>query len=213
MKLAMVAVAFGMGAGAEDFKIEGDYIEARTCDVWTGPCFANSEMNLRGNYAVAGWIVRKGSWGGTSLEGLKIVAVIQAEGTLHTSAEGKVKAAVYIDEKATAEQGTALLSMARALAPGHLKDIVDVQWKSISYARKDLDAALTVGSEVCVKTRPLCECDSICCNEEQAYPSISVSAKVDCAKTAEHSYQGAALDGSRWSDPEKRSAMVGTFAR
>src|SRR5436309_668857 len=29
--------------------ISGDYLEVRSCDVYTGPCFANAEMNLCGN--------------------------------------------------------------------------------------------------------------------------------------------------------------------
>ena len=41
--------------------ITGKYVEARTCDVWTGPCFANAEMNLGGKHAVLGWKVDKGT--------------------------------------------------------------------------------------------------------------------------------------------------------
>ena len=40
--------------------LTGQYIEARTCDIWTGPCFANSEMNLTGKNAVMGWKIDKG---------------------------------------------------------------------------------------------------------------------------------------------------------
>ena len=32
--------------------ITGKYVEARTCDVWTGPCFANAEFDLTGKNAV-----------------------------------------------------------------------------------------------------------------------------------------------------------------
>ena len=42
-----------------DFTIVGDYIEARTSDVYVGPCFANSEMNLTGQEAVLAWRVRE----------------------------------------------------------------------------------------------------------------------------------------------------------
>ena len=28
--------------------ISGDYLEVRSCDVYTGPCFSNAEMNLSG---------------------------------------------------------------------------------------------------------------------------------------------------------------------
>src|SRR5438034_8069518 len=42
--------------------VSGEYIESRTADVYTGPCFANSEVNLTGQEAVLGWHVDKGTW-------------------------------------------------------------------------------------------------------------------------------------------------------
>ena len=32
-------------------QISGEYLESRTCSVYTGPCFANAEMGLAGNFA------------------------------------------------------------------------------------------------------------------------------------------------------------------
>ena len=43
-----------------DDAVVGQYLEARTCDVWTGPCFANGEINLRGEHAVMAWAVQRG---------------------------------------------------------------------------------------------------------------------------------------------------------
>src|SRR6187200_795759 len=62
--------------------ISGDYLEVRSCDVYTGSCFANSEMNLAGKEATLFWSVREGTWKGTKLNGLGVMAVIQADGTL-----------------------------------------------------------------------------------------------------------------------------------
>src|SRR5437667_5635757 len=115
---ALVLALGGAAMSAGDSPtIQGDYVEARNCDMWTGPCFSNSEINLRGQYAVAGWAVSRGSWEGTALDGLKVAAAFRAEGTLHTDHEGKVIAVVFVDEKATDAQARALLSMARAFAP------------------------------------------------------------------------------------------------
>jgi hypothetical protein len=55
----LVLLLSGMGLASEPVVL-GDYVEARTCDVWTGPCFANGEINLRGDSAILGWSVRKG---------------------------------------------------------------------------------------------------------------------------------------------------------
>ena len=207
--LALSGAAFPAG---EPVSISGQYVEARTCDVWTGPCFANGEMNLMGKNAVAGWIVEKGAFGGVALDGLKVAAAISAQGTLHTEHEGKVTAVVFVDEKATSEQAEKLLAMAKSLAPKHLENVVKVERRAISYTREGLESVLRVGEIARIKTTAFCACDHICCNEEKAYPSICETAKVDCAKTLENEYQGGALD-STWSDPIKRGSMIGTFSR
>src|SRR5438874_12669828 len=62
--------------------VTGHYIEARTCDVWTGPCFANAEMNLGGKHAVLAWKIDKGTLDNATLDGLGIVAVVAASDTL-----------------------------------------------------------------------------------------------------------------------------------
>src|ERR1700722_15062317 len=71
-----------LAGGIPSHSIYGDYMEARTADVYTGPCFANSEAGLIGNLAVFGWKVDKGSWEGVSLDGLSVVAAVRANATL-----------------------------------------------------------------------------------------------------------------------------------
>jgi hypothetical protein len=210
--LAVLVAAAGPGAANDPPVIRGEYIEARTCDVWTGPCFANGEINLLGKNAVAGWIVTKGSWGGIALDGLKVAAALSAQGTLHTANEGKVTAVLFVDEKASPSQAKALVEMARELAPKHLGTVARTERCAISFTREGLEGALAVGDVAKIKCTAFCACDRVCCNEEKAYPSISGSARVDCAKTLENEYRGPGLD-STWSDPIKRGSMLGTFAR
>ena len=47
--------------------IRGDYVEARTADVFTGPCFSNAEIFIYGNQAVMAWKVTEGSFNGVDL--------------------------------------------------------------------------------------------------------------------------------------------------
>lgn len=213
MILAILAISAGtLNADGDRTAVRGEYIEARTCAVWIGSCFANGEVNLMGKNAVVGWSVSKGSWDGVSVDGLKIVAVLNAEGTLHTKYEGKVTSVVFVDKKATCAQEKALVAMAKALAPDHLSDVRKIERKAIDYSRKGIEATLTVEKEIQVKTKALCLCDQASCNAYLFYPAFSKSAEVESAKTVAHSYQGEDL-GVRWSDPERQSAMVGTFAK
>src|SRR5712691_8851238 len=107
-----LATCLSFAAAIPSNNIYGDYVEARTADVYTGPCFANSEVGLTGELAVFGWRVSKGSWKGVSLDGLSVVGVLRASSTLgdvyHSSYP--VKSVIIVDERATPEQRLALQS-------------------------------------------------------------------------------------------------------
>src|SRR6266702_2050949 len=79
---AFVALTSCARAAQPAGHVSGEYIESRTADVYTGPCFANSEVNLTGQEAVLGWHVDKGTWGDVKLDGLSVVAVVRANSTL-----------------------------------------------------------------------------------------------------------------------------------
>ena len=68
---AFCVILLGLGSGvASAEEIRGDYIEARTADIFTGPCFSNAEVFITGNKAVMAWKVTEGSWNGVDLTGL-----------------------------------------------------------------------------------------------------------------------------------------------
>lgn len=215
--LGLVAVLLSRPPLKADPVILGEYVEARTCDVWTGPCFANGEINLRGDNAVLAWSVRKGSWQGVELKDLSMVAVLDAQGTLTTNAEGKVRTILYIDERASEEQGKALVSLLLKLSPDYAKNILEIEKRRIAYSRDGQEVSLEVGGpsgksvEVKLKTKALSHCDTICGNEGKFYPSLSQAAHIECAKAVENAYSGSGL-GLTWSDPDKRSAMFGQFS-
>ena len=182
------------------------------CDVWTGPCFSNAEINLTGDSAVMAWNVREGTWKGIRLDGLKVAAAIDAEGTLGTDTEGKVKSVIFVDERAGKEQSKALQALARALAPKYLKDTIRVRTEKIVYRRKGLRADLRVGEKAVlrIETKALTPLDIKCGNEVKAFPALAKTVRADCAKTIANLYHGKTL-GLRWSGPEARSSMVGAF--
>lgn len=211
--LLSVICALGLVRAADPAPaIFGEYVEARTCDVWTGPCFSNSELNTTGEFAVLGWAVAKGNWHGQDLGGLKLMAAIRAEGTLMSDGEGKVKTIVFVDRKATEAQAKALIAMGRTLAGKYFKTVIDIRRVDITYRRHEERVTLEVKGMIKIQTRALhAHSDSLCGNEEVAYPSIATTNRSLCAKTIVHYYRGDGLK-ARWSDPFKRSAMIGTFS-
>src|SRR5438128_10977580 len=98
--IAMIVIAAPVSAAG----ITGQYIEARTCDVWTGPCFANAEMNLAGKHAILGWKVEQGTFDHVALDGLGVVAVVAASDTLGLKQTGLARAVLIVDRRASAAQ-------------------------------------------------------------------------------------------------------------
>src|SRR5947209_13924059 len=70
--LLMLSASLASAAG-----IQGDYVEARTADVFTGPCISNAEVFITGSQAVMAWTVNQGSWKRTELRGMCIAAAVQ----------------------------------------------------------------------------------------------------------------------------------------
>src|SRR5689334_851555 len=107
-------------------QIQGDYIETRSTDVFTGQCYANGEMGLTGKEAILGWRVSKGSWNGVALDGLSIAAAVRAKATLGDPYGNPypAKAVLFVDDHATPQQKEALVAFAQHMG-GRLLDNVD----------------------------------------------------------------------------------------
>ena len=211
------AASIGFAAGIPEHTIRGNYVEARTADVYTGPCFANSEVGLTGELAVFGWSVDKGSWHGVNLDGLSVVGVVKAHHTLGDVHETSypVKSVLIVDSRASLEQRMALQAFAKKMAGDLLQDVVRVDYQPIALTFSDGDvhaarATLTAGTLAKIQTRAINKGDHICTNEEVWYRPLS---KLDHAMPAfalAHDFKGQGL-GTTWSSPDKRSSFVGTF--
>lgn len=213
--------------------IQGDYLEARTSDIYTGPCFANGEVNLVGKEAVVAWRVSQGSWQGVPVDGLSVVAVVRASATLGdpTTTPLPARSVVLVDERADARQREALVGFAREMAGDLLSDVVAVESAPIQlsveaaqaggghahhahHAMAGLSgaASLKAGDVVELRTRGLHHGDHHCGNEEVFYPPLTQTTAAVPAVTLAHAFRGKDL-GKTWSSPDKRSAFVGRFER
>src|SRR5215468_4898983 len=102
--VCMAAVSVSFAAGIPGKSVHGNYIEARTADVFTGACFANGEAEQVGHEAVFGWHIAKGDWHGVSLDGLAVVGVVRAEHTIGLTSEpvNPSKGVLIVDNRANA---------------------------------------------------------------------------------------------------------------
>jgi hypothetical protein len=204
-----------MAANVPSTELRGTYVEARTADVYTGPCFANSETELTGDLAVMGWKIDQGSFNGVKLDGLSVVGVLKASNTLgnYMRPVYPVKSVLIVDENASIEQRMALKAFAQKMAGDLLTDIVRTEVRPITLKTADIHSrsvSLTAGELAKVATRALENGDQVCHNESVYYPPLVKLEHAMAAYTVDNSFQGTGL-GTNWSYPGKRGSFVGTF--
>ena len=214
---AVVFSAVSFAEGIPPHSITGTYIEARTADVFTGPCFANGEVEMNGKEAVFGWKISSGKWQGIDLQGLSVVGVVRAEHTLGNVYEpvNEMRAVLILDSRATAEQRTALKSFALKAGGDLFKNIVKVDAAPIELTVQDDNihsavAKLTAGSLAAIRTRAIVAADHTCGNEDAFYPPLNELDHAMPAYALEDAYQGDGL-GETWRNGPRRSGFLGTF--
>jgi len=218
------------GAGAAGAAgIRGEYLEARTADVFTGPCFSNAEVYIYGSQAVMAWKVTEGSYNGVDLKGLGVAAALKGSTTFSEDKPELASAVLIVDQKADARQRAALIALAKELGGTRLDHVVAVKTSRISFkieshSASEADtahdgygmphaprASFWAPGLAQIVTRPLDERDHACGNEVVAYEPLSQGASVLPAYTLSHQFRGAGLN-TNWDDPNCRSSFVGHFA-
>ncbi len=197
--------------------ISGSYVEARNADVYTGSCYANSEINLVGDLAVMGWKIEQGSVDGVNLAGLGVVGVIKATGTLGDTQllSNPTKSVLIVDEKATAEQKVALVKFAKRMGGDLFASVVAIETRPVSLTFENnnlhsMKAKLEAGELARIETRPIETTDQICRHESTYYPPLTATKHAMAAFALENRYSGGGL-GTKWNSAEKRSAFVANF--
>ncbi len=196
--------------------VTGDYLEARSADIYTGPCFAMSEVGLTGQEAILAWKVREGDWKGVSLAGLSVVAVVRASATLGDPYHDPypARSVLIVDSRANDQQKAALEAFAESKAGNLLAHVVRVEVAPIEMTIEHDDmhgaAKMVAGKFAQVETRSLCQGDHICGNETVFYPPLVALNHSMPAFTLESDYSGQGL-GEVWKNVDKRSAFVGSF--
>jgi hypothetical protein len=210
-----VLMAGCASVGAAD--IRGDYLETRTCDVYTGPCFANGQIGLTGQQAILAWSVDEGSYDGIDLKGLKVVMSVRAKDTLGFGSglvihPDPIRSIILVDARASSEQQQALAAFARERAGEVAGEVVRIAAATIdlSIDHVDMTAKLTAGKEIQVETRKLEKGDCVCSNESRFYPPLTAVDNSAPAYTVDASFSGRGL-GAQWTAPRTRGAYLATF--
>ena len=217
--LLVCLVACGWAPFVSAAEITGEYIEARTCDVYTGPCFANGEIGLTGREAVMAWKVDEGAWAGQDLSGLCVALVLRASDTLGVGGSFKidpfpVSSVILVDEKANSAQREALVKFVKENAKQWTENIARVQPAALSLTNDHVGGkgVFTAGKFARIETRKLKGGDCVCTNETVFYPPLNKVDNAHPAYTLDLTYQGEGLN-STWKTMNRRSAFLATFSR
>lgn len=211
--VTMLAIVAQITAQAEETELTGEYLEARTCQVYTGPCFAAGEVGLAGKEAVMAWKFNEGGYAGQRLDGLCMIAIVQTDKTLGfvgIEPDSAVRARLVIDERATAKQEAAMKAFLKARNADIYEAVADVQRRPIQWQfdTSDLVCQVRAGKFVTLATRKANPDDCICSNESAYYPPLT---------EVEHFVPGVATEFAArglqrsWQVADTRSAYMATF--
>src|SRR5262245_23111817 len=154
---SLVLAAVAVPAAAAD-SVTGTYLESRTCQVYTGPCFANAETALGGREAMMAWNIESGKQDNVDLAGLSVVMVVRGNDTLgYQGVEDpkELKSAILVDSKATSEQQAALVSFVKQHTGRAGREVVRVDAVPITMSLDsvELKGNLKAGELVKLTTR------------------------------------------------------------
>ena len=194
--------------------VTGAYVEARTAEVFTGGCIMNSEAETVGKQAVLAWKVDRGSFNGIAHRrplGRRGDVGRPQPGHDRKWAATKpaVRSALFVDQRANPAQQLALVAMANELSNGLVGTIVQVTPTPIQFADHGSEINVSAG-QVVARRQQAPDHDPTCGAMQWFHPLASID---DAAMgvAAQHLFTGSAL-GTKWSDPNKRSAFFGTFS-
>jgi hypothetical protein len=193
--------------------VSGAYVEARTAEVFTGGCIMGSEAETMGKQAVLAWKVDRGTFNGIPVDGLAVVAALAGDRNLGLQEIGgekaTVKSALFVDSRANAAQQIALVAMANELSNGLVGTIVQVTPAPIQFSDRGGEIQVSAGPVALDVSKHMTHDPT--CGAMQWFHPLALVDKADMGLTAEHAFTGSGL-GTKWSDPNRRSAFFGTFS-
>jgi hypothetical protein len=195
--------------------IKGEYVEARTAEVFAGGCIMNSEAETMGRQALMAWRITSGTFDGVALDGLTVAAAVAGDRNLGMREMGgeeptAVKAIITVDPRATMAQRDALVKLVRELSNGLITHVVRVDIAPVRFATSQNYVEVSVPDNSMTLTVNKEMTHDPSCGAMQWFKPFTRLANAAMGVAEEHSFDGQGLN-TKWSAPNKRSAFFGTF--
>ena len=190
-------------------------MEARTCQVYTGPCFANGEIGSAGKDAIMAWHIKSGDLNGVELKGHSVAIIARTSHSLGVNGFGDaktVKAVMIVDSNADEIESTALQQFALSQTGLQQSQVAEVYQRDIemTFDMTDVTASVKVEDFANLETRKARPGDCICSNERAYYPPLTNLKGCVPGVTITGDISARRL-GHRWSIPDTRTSYLGTF--
>jgi hypothetical protein len=206
---AIVLLSAGTAMAASSTQIAGDYIEARSNHVYTCGCLYSGEMVTGGREAILAWSFDGGSYRGTTLEGVRALAVLSGEENL--SIQGMPRQAVlYLDGVASREQQDAVVSLIKQKYPGVVGKIIAVKTAPILFHKVPGRVQVEVPGVAKVSQRTAVLPKDAHLGASQWYEPFIPLTEATLAATTLYDYQGADFP-KQWQEPD--AGITGYFGR
>ncbi len=190
--------------------VTGDYIEARSCNVYAGPCHFGSEYTTAGREAVMAWRVQRGASAGQTLDGLGAVAVVAGEDNLAVAGTPR-RTVFYVDERATPAQREALVALLRAKTGADFGRVVAVRTAPIAFEDQSDGVRVSVPNVARLEATKMP--DAACCRwpGQRWYDPLARAQDVQVGNAAVNEYDDSLLN-IRWTHKGENSVLFGNFS-
>jgi hypothetical protein len=149
----LVSLLCALPLAADDVPaVSGDYVEARSNEVYTCGCLYSGQMTTAGREAILAWRITQGVYQGTPLAGVKVAAVVVGDANLGAY-DGPRRTALYLDASASDAQMQAIVALWQREYSQALGTIATVHRVPISFAQQGDAVRLSIPDLVEVQAR------------------------------------------------------------
>ena len=189
--------------------VQGEYLEARSISVYVGACHYGAEYVEGGREATLVWNIRQGTWKGVSLDGLTVVAVVTAKNNLAIDTNTR-RSVLYLDEKATSEQRTALIDLMTEKRGALLGEVVSTENTPITFAKEGVKYDLRVGKVLSLSVSRY-PCQNCTQPHQIWYKPLEQLDTPIVGKSTSYCYQDKILSVTWNCDEDTNNVFVGDF--
>jgi len=197
---------------AIDIDVAGEYVEARSAVVPVVLQTVEKTGGTAGREAVLAWKMDSGRVDGVRVDGLVVVAVVAGSDDL-AEAKSARRSVLYVDEKASAKQEAALVTMLRTKVSAALGTIVAVKRAPVLFETTNKTITVSAGEGTKLSVMAAGCSGGPCVKSSAPAASRPLSSGVCEARVVQGTASGckeSAL-GVAWTRGVSKNVFVGTF--